>query len=74
MSVMNGCLLRDDVPPVCCWGCLHWPPQSQAQTTLGPVTIGGGLRTSFVSTEPSSGPVTNQFLVNDARLYIVPAI
>jgi hypothetical protein len=43
---------------------------SRAQTTLGPVTIGAGLRTSFVNTEPDIGNATNQFLVNDARLYV----
>jgi len=45
-------------------------PKSQAQITLPAVTIGGGLRTSFVNTEPDGGNSTNQFLVNDARLYI----
>jgi hypothetical protein len=51
-------------------GVLVSAPQSRAQTTLGPVTIGGGLRTSFVNTEPDAGNSTNQFLVNDARLYV----
>jgi hypothetical protein len=51
-------------------GVLVSAPQSRAQTTLGPVTIGGGLRTSYVNTEPDGGNATNQFLVNDARLYV----
>jgi hypothetical protein len=51
-------------------GLLALAPQSWAQTDLGPVTIGGGLRTSFVNTEPTGADSTNQFLVNDARLYI----
>jgi len=44
--------------------------QSQAQVTLGPVTIGGGLRTDFTHTEPHTGEGTNQFQVGDARIYI----
>ena len=51
-------------------GLLALAPQSRAQTDLGPVTIGGGLRTSFVNTEPTGADSTNQFLVNDARLYV----
>jgi hypothetical protein len=51
-------------------GFLVSAPQSQAQTALGPVTVGGGLRTSFVNTEPDAGSSTNQFLINDARLYV----
>jgi Phosphate-selective porin O and P len=45
-------------------------PQAPAQTALPAVTIGGGLRTSFVNTEPTGADSTNQFLVNDARLYV----
>jgi hypothetical protein len=51
-------------------GLLALASQSRAQTDLGPVTIGGGLRTSFVDTQPDAGNSTNQFLVNDARLYV----
>jgi hypothetical protein len=51
-------------------GLLVAAPPSRAQVTLGPVTIGGGLRTSYVHTEPDGGNSTDQFLVNDARLYV----
>jgi hypothetical protein len=51
-------------------GFLILAPQSRAQTTLGPITVGGGLRTSFVSTIPDTGTTTNQFLLNDVRLYL----
>jgi len=43
---------------------------AHAQTELGPVTVGAGLRTSFMSTLPDSGPTTNQFSLNDIRLYV----
>jgi hypothetical protein len=45
-------------------------PPSRAQTDLGPVTVGAGLRTSFEHTEPDSGTSTNQFELNDIRLYV----
>lgn len=51
-------------------GFLAIAPASRAQVALGPVTIGAGLRTSYVNTEPDGADATNQFLVNDARLYI----
>src|SRR5580704_15966551 len=51
-------------------GFLLLAPKSRAQIALGPVTIGGGLRTSYVNTEPDGGNSTNQFLGNDARIYI----
>ena len=51
-------------------GLLIAAPQSRAQVALGPVTVGAGLRTSFVNTEPTGSDSTNQFLVNDARIYI----
>jgi hypothetical protein len=50
-------------------GFLILAPLSRAQVTLGPVTVGAGLRTSFVNTQPDGADSTNQFLVNDARLY-----
>ena len=43
---------------------------SEAQVTLGPVTVGAGLRTEFESTTPSGGSTTNQFLLDDIRLYV----
>jgi len=51
-------------------GFLILAPQSRAQIALGPVTVGGGLRTSYVNTEPDGANATNQFLVNDVRLYV----
>jgi hypothetical protein len=51
-------------------GLLALAPQSWAQINLGPVTVGAGLRTDFVSTEPSNGNDTNQFQLNDIRLYV----
>jgi hypothetical protein len=45
-------------------------PLSRAQVTLGPVTVGAGLQTSFVNTEPDGGNSTNQFVLNSVRLYI----
>ena len=45
-------------------------PPSPAQTDLGPVTVGAGLRTSFEHTEPDVGTSTNQFEANDVRLYV----
>jgi hypothetical protein len=37
---------------------------------LGPITVGGGLRTSFDFTAPSVGPTNSQFMLNDIRLYV----
>src|ERR1700687_778963 len=64
-------MLRRCAPPLLLLsGFLVLAPSSRAQVTLGPVTIGGGLRTSYVHTEPDTGSSTDQFLVNDARLYV----
>ena len=41
-----------------------------AQTTLPPISLGGGLRTSFVHTSPDEGDDTDAFLLDSARLYI----
>jgi hypothetical protein len=45
-------------------------PPSRAQANLGPITVGAGLRTSYVNTEPDTGNADNQFLLNDIRLYV----
>ena len=45
-------------------------PALRAQANLGPITVGAGLRTSFVDTVPDSGPSTQQFELNDIRLYV----
>jgi hypothetical protein len=51
-------------------GLLAVAPLSRAQTTLGPVTVGAGLRTDFEHTEPASGSSTDKFNLNDIRLYV----
>lgn len=51
-------------------GLLVLAPASHAQIALGPVTLGAGLRTSYVHTDGDVGSSTDQFLVNDARLYV----
>jgi hypothetical protein len=43
---------------------------SRAQVDLGPVTVGAGLQTSFVHTEPTAGTSTNQFEADHVRLYV----
>jgi hypothetical protein len=43
---------------------------SRAQINLGPITVGAGLQTGFVNTEPASGPNTDQFELDHARIYI----
>src|SRR5207249_4059717 len=45
-------------------------PTSTAQVSLGPVTVGAGLRTEFETTKPNGGSSTNQFLLDDIRLYV----
>jgi hypothetical protein len=51
-------------------GLLVLVPASRAQTDLGPVTVGAGLRTNFVATLPAVGNNTNQFSLDDIRLYV----
>src|SRR5260370_11068454 len=43
---------------------------SRAQLNLGPVTVGAGLRTSFVHTDTKGGNSTDQFSLDDIRLYV----
>src|SRR4051812_8785786 len=45
-------------------------PASRAQIALGPITVGGGVRTSYAHTEPDGGNSTDQFKLDDARIYI----
>src|SRR5215469_13374463 len=45
-------------------------PSARAQVDLGPVTVGAGLRTSYVDTLPDNGSSNSQFLLNDIRLYV----
>jgi hypothetical protein len=51
-------------------GFLMLAPQARGQLTLGPITVGAGLRTSFVYTQPDVGGSTDQFQLNDIRLYV----
>jgi hypothetical protein len=43
---------------------------SLAQVTLGPVTVGAGLQTSFVHTDPDGGKSADEFKLNSVRLYV----
>jgi hypothetical protein len=45
-------------------------PQSRAQITLGPVTVGAGLQTSYEHTQTDGATDTNQFAVDHIRLYV----
>ena len=45
-------------------------PQMHAQTTVGPITIGAGLRTDYTHTEPSGGTSLDQFSLDSIRLYV----
>lgn len=37
---------------------------------LGPITVGAGLRTSYVHTQPDGGDGTDRFLLDSIRLYV----
>jgi len=43
---------------------------SQAQVNLGPVTVGAGLRTSYVHTHVEGGTDTDRFPLDSIRLYV----
>lgn len=45
-------------------------PAVWAQTNIGPISVGAGLRTSFENTQPDIGTNTSDFQVNDIRLYL----
>jgi hypothetical protein len=45
-------------------------PPSQAQIDLGPITVGGGIQTSYSHMQPDSGSGTDQFALGHARLYV----
>lgn len=40
------------------------------QINLGPITVGGGLQTSYTHTAPDGGSSTDQFALDHARIYI----
>ncbi|MGA2716694.1 MAG: hypothetical protein ABSG41_26695 [Bryobacteraceae bacterium] len=47
---------------------------SRAQIDLGPITVGGGIQTSYAHTEPDGGKSLDQFELNHARLYVNGAV
>ena len=63
-------IARRGVPIWLVWIGLLAGPAAQAQIDLGPITVGAGLRTSFVETLPDPGSATSQFTLNDIRLYV----
>jgi hypothetical protein len=50
--------------------CLAASSPALAQTAAPPVTVGAGLRTSFLHNEPDGGDGTDTFALDDIRLYI----
>jgi hypothetical protein len=46
------------------------PLFAQAPSALPPVTVGAGVRSSFVSTHPDGGDSTNEFALDSVRLYV----
>ena len=63
-------IARRCAPGLLLLGFLVSAPLSRAQVALGPVTLGAGLRTSYAHSDGDVGSSTDQFMVNDARLYI----
>jgi hypothetical protein len=53
-----------------CWLLLSAAPVQAQGTNLGPVTLGAGLQTSFVHTEPDEADSSDAFSLNSARLYV----
>ncbi|HEX4276850.1 MAG TPA: hypothetical protein VHZ74_15950 [Bryobacteraceae bacterium] len=45
-------------------------PPSNAQISLGPITVGAGLRTDFTHTDPDKATTSDSFAVDDIRLYV----
>jgi hypothetical protein len=56
--------------PLLLLGLLALAPASRAQGNLGPITVGAGLQTSYVHTQPDGGSSTDQFQLNSIRLYV----
>ncbi len=62
---------RQGAPVLLMLGLLVLAQPSRAQITLGPITVGAGLQTSFDHTDVTGGGGTSdQFLVDHARIYI----
>jgi hypothetical protein len=51
-------------------GFLMLAPPARAQLTLGPVTVGAGLRTDYLHIDPDQGSSSDEFQLNDIRLYV----
>jgi len=51
-------------------GFLVLAPLSHAQVSLGSITLGAGVRTSFTHTDPDAGNSTDKFQLDSARFYI----
>ena len=51
-------------------GILGLAVPSSAQIALGPITVGAGMRTSFVHTDSTNSDSENQFRLDSARIYI----
>jgi hypothetical protein len=49
-------------------------PLRAQDAPLPPVSIGAGVRTSFVHTDPASGDATDAFLLDSLRLYVSGAV
>jgi len=54
----------------CIEGLVMFATPLAAQTTLPPISLGAGLRTSFVHDSPDGGDDTNTFALDSARIYI----
>ena len=56
--------------PACIAGLVIFAAPLAAQTTLPPISLGAGLRTSFVHDSPDGGDDTDTFALDSARIYI----
>ena len=56
--------------PACIAGLVIFATPLAAQTTLPPISLGAGLRTSFVHDSPDGGDDTDTFALDSARIYI----
>ena len=54
----------------CIAGLVMFATPLAAQTTLPPISLGAGLRTSFVHDSPDGGDDTDTFALDSARLYV----
>ena len=66
----KGSLMPHRWVSACIAGLVMFATPLAAQTTLPPISLGGGLRTSFVHDSPDGGDDTDTFALDSARLYI----